>query len=149
MKACFTEQRIICKSPVSAIRLSLTDESLFHRTENQMQKSCLCYQIITGTAPEYLADLVKIYVPSRSLRSSSDNRTFRIPTFNRKQHGGRAFCFYAVQTWNSLPFAFHHSPSHYALKTGLKTHLFIRYFDQLCLLFIYGFCFVCFFDVVF
>ena len=66
MKACFTEQRIICKSPVSAIRLSLTDESLFHRTENQMQKSCLCYQIITGTAPQNLTDLVQKYVPSRS-----------------------------------------------------------------------------------
>ena len=29
---------------------------------------CLCYQIITGTAPQYLADPVQIYVPSRSLR---------------------------------------------------------------------------------
>ena len=49
------------------------------------------YQIITGTAPQYLADLVQFYVPSRSLRSSSDDRTFRIPTFKGKQHGGRAF----------------------------------------------------------
>ena len=43
--------------------------------------SCLCYQIITGTAPQYLADLVQSCVPSRFLRSSSDDRTFRIPTF--------------------------------------------------------------------
>ena len=47
--------------------------------------------------------LSKIYLPSRYPRSSSDDRTFRIPTFKRKQHGGRAFCFSAVQTWNSLP----------------------------------------------
>ena len=73
--------------------------------------SCLCYRIITGTAPQYLADFVQIYVPSRSLHSSSDGRTFHIPTFKRKQHGGQAFCFSAVQTWNSLPFALSHSPS--------------------------------------
>ena len=42
---------------------------------------CFCYQIITGTSPQYLAELVQIYVPSRSLRSSSDDRTFRIPIF--------------------------------------------------------------------
>ena len=33
--------------------------------------SCLCYQIISDTAPQYLAEPVRIYVPSRSLRSSS------------------------------------------------------------------------------
>ena len=86
--------------------------------------ACLCYQIITGTAPQYLAELVQIYVPSRSLRSSSDNRIFRIPFFKRKQHGGRAFCFSAAQIWNSLPFALRHSPSLPAFKTSLKTYLF-------------------------
>ena len=78
-----------------------------HRTENY-KMACLCYQIITGTALQYLAELVQIYVPSRSLHSSSDDRTFCIPFlqrvrhqftyfFKRKQHGGRAFCFSAVQ----------------------------------------------------
>ena len=28
------------------------------------KNSCLCYQTITGTAPQYLADLVQMYVPS-------------------------------------------------------------------------------------
>ena len=85
--------------------------------------SCLCYQIITGTAPQYLAELVHIYVPSRSLRSSSDDRTFK-----GKQHVGRASCFSAAQTWNSLPFIVRHSPSLPAFKTNLKTHLFKQYF---------------------
>ena len=61
--------------------------------------ACLCYQIISGTAPQYLAESFQIYVPSRSLQSSSDNRTFRIPTFERKQHGGRAFRFSAAQSF--------------------------------------------------
>ena len=81
----------------------------------------VCYQIITGTAPQYLAELVRIYVPSRSLRSSSDDRTFRIPTFKRKQHGGRAFCSSAAETWNSLPLVVRHSPSLPAFKTNFKT----------------------------
>ena len=40
----------------------------------------------------------------------------------RKQHGGCAFCFSAVQIWNSLPFSFTlcHSPSLPAFKTSLK-----------------------------
>ena len=80
---------------------------------------CLCYQIIAGTAPQYLAEPVQIYVPSRSLRSSSDNITFCISTFKRKQHGSRAFCFSAAQIWNSLPFTLCHSPSLLAFKIYL------------------------------
>ena len=57
-------------------------------------------------------------------------KTFCIPFFKRKQHGGRAFCISAVQIWNSLPFAFHHSPSLPAFKISLKTYLFKQYFDQ-------------------
>ena len=53
---------------------------------------CLCYQIITGTAPQYLAELVQICITS-----FSDERTLRIPTFKERQHGGRAFCFFAAQ----------------------------------------------------
>ena len=61
--------------------------------------ACLCYQIISGTAPQYLVEPSQIYVPSRSLHSSSDDRTFGIPTFKRKQHGGRAFRFSAAQSF--------------------------------------------------
>ena len=91
--------------------------------------SCLCYQIITGTAPQYLADLVQICVPSRSLHSPSNDRTFRL-IFKRQQNGGRGFCFSGVQTWSSLSFAVRHSPSLSAFKTGLKIHLFTQSFDQ-------------------
>ena len=91
------------------------------------QRIYIYINIITGTAPQYLSELVCISGLSRSVRSSSYDRTFRVPTFKRKQHGGRAFCFYAAQTWNSLPFIIHHSPSLPALnlkfKTDLKTHL--------------------------
>ena len=86
--------------------------------------SCLCFHVISGTAPTYLSELFSIYVPSRPLRSSADDRTFRVPAlYNRQKHGGRAFSFSAVQTWNSLPYSIRHSPSLDSFKTNLKTHL--------------------------
>ena len=39
----------------------------------------ICFNIISGTAPPYLQNLLELYIPSRSLRSSTDTRTFRIP----------------------------------------------------------------------
>ena len=50
---------------------------------------CICYQIFTSDlASQYLTALVQIHVPPRSLHSSTDDKTFCIPTFERKQHGG-------------------------------------------------------------
>ena len=72
--------------------------------------------------------LVQIYVPSRPLHSSLDDRTFWISTYNTKQHGHHVFCFTAAQIWNSLPFALLHSLSLPALKTSLKTDLFKQLF---------------------
>ena len=88
------------------------------------KSACLSFHVISGTAPAYLTDLLQVYTPSRSLRSASDNRIFRVPRYNRKQHGGRAFSYSAVQIWNSLPYSVRHSPSFQSFKTNLKTHLF-------------------------
>ena len=46
--------------------------------------SSLCYDVVSDTAPLYLPDLLCLYVPSRSLRSSADTRIFRIPTRKKK-----------------------------------------------------------------
>ena len=86
--------------------------------------SCLCYHIISDTAPQYLSDLMNIYVPSRSLRSSADTKTFRIPKYKRQTHGGRAFTVSAALTWNSLPYSVRHSPTLSSFKSSLKTFLF-------------------------
>ena len=61
--------------------------------------ACLCYEIISGTAAQYLAEPFHIYGPARYPQSSSDDTTFRIPTFRRKQHGGHAFRFSAAQSF--------------------------------------------------
>jgi len=90
---------------------------------------CLCFKILTGSAPSYLSDLVHIYVPSRTLRSSADTRIFRLPTYNRKQHGQRAFSYSAVKTFNDLPYSVRHCQTLTTFKTNLKTHLFKEYFQ--------------------
>ena len=53
--------------------------------------SFLCYDVVSATALLYLSDLLCLYVPSRSLRSSADTRIFRIPTRKKKFQGQRAF----------------------------------------------------------
>jgi len=90
--------------------------------------ACLCHHVITGTAPQYLSDIFEIYTPSRSLRSATDDRIFRVPNYKRKKHGGRAFSSSAVQIWNSLPHHVRHSPSLPSFKTNLKTFLFQQHF---------------------
>ena len=91
--------------------------------------ACLCYHVITGTAPQYLSDIFQIYAPSRSLRSSADNRIFCIPKYKREKHGGRAFSSSAVHIWNSLPHHVRHSPSLHSFKSNLKTFLFQQHFS--------------------
>ena len=78
----------------------------------------------------HLSELFHLYVPSRSLRSSSDTKTFRIPHFKRKQHGGRAFAKVASQIWNNLPFLVRHSQSLESFRASQKTFLFRQYFDD-------------------
>ena len=55
---------------------------------------------------------------------------FASPSSKEKQHGGRAFCISAVQVWNSLSFAHHHSPSLPAFKTSPKTYLFKQQYNN-------------------
>lgn len=95
----------------------------------QYKICCLCFQIVTGNAPLYLSELLKTYTPSRTLRSSADNRIFcKPPTFKRKQHGGRTLCALANQFWNPLPFSLRHCSSLSTFKSKLKTHLFRQAF---------------------
>ena len=47
----------------------------------------ICNSVITCTAPPYLSDPLEPYIPSRALRSSADNRIFRIPNRRKKCQG--------------------------------------------------------------
>ena len=55
--------------------------------------NCLCFKIISHQAPVYLSELLYLYTPSRQLRSSTDTRVFRIPSFRTKSCGQRSFSY--------------------------------------------------------
>jgi len=84
----------------------------------------MCFNIINGTAPKYLSDIVSLYTPSRNLRSATDSRLFRIPRRNKKTQGQRSFSYLGPVVWNSLPFSVRHSDTAEHFKTSLKTYLF-------------------------
>ena len=92
--------------------------------------SVLCYLIIRSFAPEYLSDLTQLYVPSRSLRSSADERIFKVPLTKRKFQGQRAFSFAGPVTWNSLPHDLRHAETLSDFKCRLKTYMFSKAFDS-------------------
>ena len=94
----------------------------------QYKIACICFKIVTGTAPAYLSDQVSLYVPSRSLRSSSDSRLLHQSRFKRKSHGFRSFSVFGPQLWNSLPFMIRHFTSLAVFKSRLKTYLFKQHF---------------------
>ena len=89
----------------------------------------MCYNAITGSAPTYLSKLLRLYSPSRSLRSSSDTRMLKIQRFNRKTHGFRTFSHFGPHIWNNLPQDIRHSATLPSFKSQLKTFLFSEYFS--------------------
>ena len=68
-----------------------------NRTENQIQNSFFLLSIIIGTAPQYLADLFQIYVPSSSLRSFRMIELFTSPPSKNKQTKNKR------TAWRSCP----------------------------------------------
>ena len=71
------------------------------RIDNKI--SSLCHDV-SDTAPLYLSDLLRHYVPSPSLRSSADTRIFRIPK-RKKFQGLRDFSHPGPVTGNKLPYS--------------------------------------------
>ena len=79
-------------------------------------KLCLhCHNFFHNSSPVYLADLLTVYIPGRSLRSSSDCYMLKVPSINTKKFGERAFRFAAPKAWNSLLFLIRQQSSTSAL----------------------------------
>ena len=86
--------------------------------------ACLCFHAIHFSSPAYLLDLLQLYSPSRSLRSSSDTRLLKVPVYKCKSKGDRAFSYFGPHVWNSLPPHIRHAETLSDFKLSLKTHLF-------------------------
>ena len=94
----------------------------------QYKISTICFHSISGTAPQYLSDLLQPYTPARQLRSASDTRTLVTPRVNTKTFGEISFSYAGPSVWNSLPQTLRYSDSTSSFKAALKTHLFNNYF---------------------
>ena len=85
--------------------------------------NCLCFKIISHHAPIYLSELLHLYTPSWQLRSSTDTRVFRIPSFRTKSCGQRSFSYQAPVIWNQLPVSVRHSTSVSSFKYSVIENL--------------------------
>lgn len=87
----------------------------------------LTFKALHGLAPSYLADLLKYYVPTRSLRSRNQN-LLQEPPYRLKTYGARSFQCCAPRLWNKLPEDLRKTSSLYSFKSQLKTLLFKKAF---------------------
>ncbi len=83
----------------------------------------LAYRTTTGSAPSYFHSLLRIYIPSRSLRSASE-RCLVVPSQRGSKSLSRTFSFIIP---NDLPTPIRNAGSLSIFKQQLKTHLFRHY----------------------
>ena len=79
--------------------------------------------IINGSGLAYLSELLHVYTPSRTQRSSSDTHMLEIQQYKRKTHGFRIFSCFGPHIWNSLPQDLRHCSTQSSFKAKLKTFL--------------------------
>ena len=90
--------------------------------------ACKCFGAINSSGSAYLSELLHVYTPSRTLRSSSDTRMLKIQQHKRQTHGFHAFSCFGPHNWNSLPLDLKHCSTLSFFKVKLKTFLFSHYF---------------------
>ncbi len=89
----------------------------------QFKTLMLAYRTTTGSAPTYFHSLLRIYIPSRSLRSASERRLV-VPSQRGSKSLSRTFSFTVPGRWNDLPTPIRNAGSLSIFKQQLKTHLF-------------------------
>ena len=83
----------------------------------------LTFKSLHGIAPNYLAEILTPYQPSRSLRSFNSNLLL-VPRTSTKLYGERAFSAAAPSLWNKLPLHIKSIKSVENFKKCIKTYLF-------------------------
>ncbi len=86
----------------------------------------LAYRTTIGSAPSYFHSLLRIYIPSRSLRSASERRLV-VPSQRGSKSLSRTFSFTVPGWWNNLPTPIRNAGSLSIFKQQLKTLLFRHY----------------------
>ncbi len=93
----------------------------------QFKTLMVAYRTTTGSAPTYFHSLLRIYIPSRSLRSASERRLV-VPSQRGSKSLSRTFSFTVPGRWNDLPPPpIRTAGSLSIFKQQLNTHLFQLY----------------------
>ncbi len=92
----------------------------------QFKTLMIAYRTTTGSAPTYFHSLLRIYIPSGSLRSASERRLV-VPSQRGLKSLSRTFSFTIPVWWNDLPIPIRNAGSLSIFKQQLKTHLFQLY----------------------
>ncbi len=95
----------------------------------QFKTLMLAYRTTTGSAPTYFHSLLRIYIPSRSLRSASERRLV-VPSHREAQNHSPEHS-HSPFSWNDLPTPIRNTGSLSIFKQQLKTHLFQHYLTYL------------------
>ena len=91
--------------------------------------SPITFKCFHGLAPDYLADLIQKYKPSRNLRSSS--RLYLVsPSVSTISYRHCSFHYAAPELWKDLPYHIKHSKTLGQFKSSLKIHLFALAFSD-------------------
>ena len=83
----------------------------------------IVYKCLNDIAPNYLRELLQLYTPQRTLRSS-DKNLLKVPRMKRVSFGDRAFCHLAPVLWNSVPSSIRNIKTIELFRKQLKAHLF-------------------------
>jgi hypothetical protein len=89
----------------------------------------LTHKVLHQKQPQYLSELVGVYQPARTLRSSSQHLATR-PTVTKTKLGQRSFTHAAAATWNSLSTDLRAITEEKNFKAKLKTYLFSSWFGD-------------------
>lgn len=85
----------------------------------------MVFKCLHEYAPQYLADCLKVYQPTRSLRSSAMGLCKEVRT--RRVIGSSAFSVAGPKLWNQLPNSIRDKATLTHFKTALKTYIFKKY----------------------
>ena len=88
----------------------------------------IVHKSVNNIAPIYISELLKVYTPSRNLRSSNMS-LLKEPT-SKRTWGDRSFSVAAPRLWNHLPTKLKSCHSIARFKSLLKTHLMSQFFKD-------------------
>ena len=124
-----TAARIIMRSPRLNQITPILKELHWLPVKYRVQFKILVYafKALNCQAPAYIQDMIKVYIPTRSLRSENA-MTLVVPRVRTVTYGNRCFHYAAPSLWNALPIRIREAKTLYTFKKHLKTHLFSAHY---------------------